>query len=151
MHDYCRTVLVEKGVQIDLNTKDGPLLQLLGTEWGRKHLGEDVWVDALKGSIRKAKRLNAASQLAIVVDDMRFENEFDGFPEACKIRLEASKIVRMQRCEMWREQDEHPSEVALDEYSEQGMFDIKLHTDQLESKEAFDFIWGHIKAVRNVQ
>lgn len=45
------------------------LLQLLGTECGRKCISEDVWVDKWDESA------NQASQDVIICDDCRFDNE----------------------------------------------------------------------------
>lgn len=49
-------------------------LQKLGTEGCRKHLGEDVWVNALLRSIRGDAARITAPPIA-VIDDVRFINE----------------------------------------------------------------------------
>ena len=51
-----------------------PLLQTLGTDWGREVVGADVWVKAAK------KHLNGPQ--CIVFSDMRFENEYDAVKAA---------------------------------------------------------------------
>jgi hypothetical protein len=48
------------------------LLQTLGTEWGRKHMGENFWVDVWA---RRAKKMLELGN--VVVDDMRFINELN--------------------------------------------------------------------------
>lgn len=49
-------------------------LQTLGTEWGRKHLGPNVWVDLV---LEEAARVTRANPCAVVViTDARFGNEF---------------------------------------------------------------------------
>jgi hypothetical protein len=48
-------------------------MQTLGTEWGRDCMGEDFWIEVAEVKIRSL--LNAGK--SIVIDDIRFENEFD--------------------------------------------------------------------------
>lgn len=111
--------------------KDGPLLQFLGTEWGRKTYGDAVWVNALRGrvEIEKLKRNNDAARLITIISDCRFENEFDAFPEALRIRLVCSEAERKLRAEMWRENTQHPSETGLDLYAAHGKFDLMFNTE----------------------
>ena len=99
--------------------KDGRLLQLLGTEWGRNSVNQNLWVDILK------KRVNDSDANLIFIGDCRFENEANAFPEALRIRLEADKATRKERANSWREDDTHPSEVGLDYY--EG-FDVTIDT-----------------------
>ena len=103
--------------------KSSPLLQFLGTEFGRKR-DTDIWVNLAKN---KAEQLLKSCQF-VAVDDGRFENEFHAFPDAFKIRLECDRDIRKARCDAWRENEFHPSEVGLDEYSKQGKFDYYIDT-----------------------
>ncbi len=48
------------------------LQQLLGTEFGRDLIRDDIWVDI---AIEKARSLMAAGH-SVIIDDMRFPNEF---------------------------------------------------------------------------
>jgi dephospho-CoA kinase len=129
MHDAILAILELYGIKRDLK-KDGPLLQLLGTQWGRKTLGEDIWLRLLQGKIDKLAEQNSHYEhLLFIVADCRFENEFMGFPTALRIRLVASEDVRKQRCEMWREDTNHQSEVDLDRFSHLSLFDLALQTD----------------------
>lgn len=54
------------------------LMQTLGTEWGRRHVADDIW---LRIAARKIETFHAANQFhdipaaGIVVTDIRFENE----------------------------------------------------------------------------
>lgn len=50
-------------------------LQYLGTEGGRRHLGENVWVDAWKRNITPMLDL---AEVGVCVSDMRFLNEAAG-------------------------------------------------------------------------
>ena len=44
------------------------ILQTLGTEWGRRYIGESIWVEQMK------KKIESLS-VPILIDDIRFENE----------------------------------------------------------------------------
>lgn len=48
------------------------LAQTLGTEWGRTHVGNDIWVIAAE---RKLKQLGHWGDGLTVITDVRFENE----------------------------------------------------------------------------
>jgi hypothetical protein len=103
--------------------KDGPLLQVLGTEWGRNTLGENIWVDLLKQKIQQKDYADL-----IVIGDCRFPNEFEGIPEALRIRLVCDELTRKKRCSMWRENTNHPSEIGLDGYEFTAKFDMHINT-----------------------
>ena len=47
------------------------IMQLTGTEWGRKQIDEGIWIRLLSTSIGNAKHF--------VIDDVRFPNEHDWF------------------------------------------------------------------------
>lgn len=51
------------------------ILQTMGQEWGRTHVGEDVWVNM---AVMRAKEL-ALNGVDVVIDDCRYENEADAF------------------------------------------------------------------------
>lgn len=105
--------------------KDGPLLQLLGTDWGRKTIDDNIWVKILK---HKLSTFSPSSRSLIIVGDCRFKNELDGI-EALKIRLECDRESRKKRCEAWRENEQHPSEIDLDDYVHiPGKFDLIFNT-----------------------
>lgn len=133
MHHYCRKILVDRGITPPHEKKDGYLLQLLGTEWGRNKIGEDVWARALRGEIEKEiayyENGSNVSRITFVVPDTRFENEFDMFPEALKVRLECREGLRRQRAEMWRDTSSHASETGLDKYAAEGKFDHVFNTE----------------------
>lgn len=111
--------------------KDGPLLQLLGTDWGRKTFGDNVWVDILKNKISEFDKTPSSAKRLIIIDDCRFENEFDAFPEALRVRLTCPEDVRKMRCASWRENTNHPSETGLDEYAQKSKFDLEFVTGGL--------------------
>lgn len=47
-------------------------LQTLGTEWGRTHIGRDVWSNNMLRRIQEARSMNRK----VVIDDCRFKNEY---------------------------------------------------------------------------
>ena len=49
------------------------LMQTLGTEWGRECISPEVWVEVWRNSVMKW----LDGGLNVVVDDMRFANEWD--------------------------------------------------------------------------
>lgn len=85
-------------------------MQLLGTEWGRNIIGEDVWLNAwLK---------DAGKHNLIVVDDIRFHNEFKVIQELGGI------IVRIRRTGV-EGADAHESEM----YALQFKPDYEIRND----------------------
>jgi hypothetical protein len=85
------------------------LLQRLGTEAGRRILGDDIWIDTL---------FHAHSSGRIVVSDVRFPNE----AEAIKDR--GGIMVRISR-PGYGPVNGHPSETALDSFD----FDAHIMND----------------------
>lgn len=84
------------------------LLQRLGTEAGRKVLGDNIWVDTLLNRIHLGKDW--------VVTDCRFPNEAQAIKE-CK-----GIVVRIVRPETGAV-NRHQSETALDDWP----FDVTIH------------------------
>jgi adenylate kinase family enzyme len=48
-------------------------LQTLGTEWGREHMGFNIWVEQMRYRVNRYRSLQ--SQTLITIDDLRFDNE----------------------------------------------------------------------------
>ncbi len=135
MHDAVGHVAKQYGIPFD--KKEGTLLQLLGTEWGRNLKGQDVWVNAVKHQIAQEWGLDY-----VLIDDARFENEFDAFPEAFSIRLEANEENRKARAEGWRPNSTHASETSLDQYAQQGKFTLTLDTNQSTPTDSLSIVLG---------
>jgi hypothetical protein len=133
---------------------DKVLLQILGTSWGRETIDQQIWVTLLKHKMLVIKENyeiknhivdSPFKELYFVIDDVRFVNEFDAFPDenfpnVIKVRLQASEEVRKARCSMWRENSEHISETALDDYTNRVKFDIMLHTDTVSVENCVDIL-----------
>lgn len=117
MHDAVLPIAKSYGLVPEDTTKDKHLLQVLGTEWGRKFLGEDVWVKALREQVRL---LEFSDYEVFIVEDCRFPNELLAYPreQQLVVRLHCSRDVRKARADHWRENEDHPSETALD-----GLYD----------------------------
>ena len=81
-------------------------MQTLGTEWGRKIIGDNIWVNLWS---TKAEELTSMNQ-GVVADDVRFENEVKIIKDMGGI------IVRMTR----------PSSVKTSHESESQDFDADL-------------------------
>lgn len=116
-------------LDVDKSMIDGQLLQYLGTEWGRKRFGEDVWVWAL------ARRMLCMKSDVFIVDDLRFRSEAEHL-EGClplgttvyRIRLNADESIRRLRATKWREDTTHQSEVDLDSYDR---WDLVIDTNSM--------------------
>lgn len=143
IHDAAYRVLKGYGIERDPGVKDGRLLQLLGTDWGRSVLGENVWADAC----RNLAVIWADIGHNVIIDDCRFDNEFDAFPDAIRVRLSCPRKTRKQRCEAWRKNDKHPSEVGLDDYERAGLFDLTLRTDRLSIAQCAKAVIDYMKAI----
>lgn len=115
MHD--KVLEVMKGYNIEVPVKDGRLLQLLGTEWGRETYGKQVWVNCALGRFENLAfdKMWQNSDVVFLIDDLRFKNELEAFDFGYRVRLECDREVRKQRCPAWRETDTHSSETDLDD------------------------------------
>jgi hypothetical protein len=144
MHDACRDVLKKYkiGAQYDYTKKDGPLLQLLGTEWGRNTIYKGIWVDCLHNKIADISRL--APETVFLVEDLRFKDEFMMEDTSLKIRLECDREIRKQRCSMWRDNETHQSEIDLDDWLDK--FDLVLDSGKFNVEQvlkmSLNFIIG---------
>lgn len=136
MHDAVKEVAAKYNIPCD--AKMGNLLQYLGTDLFRSK-NPNVWADSLAERVRNALSFKPEKHI-ILVDDCRFKNEFSCLPEAFKIRLECSKEMREKRCQGWRDNDSHESEVNLDDYAEMGLFDLNLNTEDENQEETLEYV-----------
>lgn len=86
-------------------------LQRLGTDGVRRHLGEDIWVDATMDALSKIDG-------CIVISDVRFPNEAQAIHDAGGV------VVRIER-PGFGPVNGHESESALDFWE----FDVVIHND----------------------
>ncbi len=151
IHDFALETVAGHGIQLPSN-KDGKLLQLLGTEWGRS-LDKDIWIKILRNQVDHLLEDPEQRTGGVCIGDCRFENEFDAFPDALRVRLHAPPDVRQKRAQSWRENTSHPSECDLDCYDLAGKFDLYINTEGgITPEETAKFIMEHIsvKALRGV-
>jgi len=131
-HDAVLAVLRPQGILPDPDVKkDGLLLQVLGNDWARK-IDVDIWVKGMKRRVEMLTERftgNPHMKVAIVCEDCRYVNEFDAFPDAVRVRLEAPEEVRKPRTDQWRENVNHQSETDLDQHVIDGKFDRVFRTD----------------------
>ena len=143
IHDLAVGIVRNAGIKFD-KKKDGELLQYLGTEWGRK-IDEDIWAKIAKSTVDYIIEKYQPTDL-IVIDDCRFENEFNIFKDmALMIRLECPEEVRKARAEYWRENTSHPSETGLNKYSAEMKFDEYFATNVLSTEEIANKILSILK------
>jgi dephospho-CoA kinase len=135
-HDAVYTVLERWGITAPEGGVDKPLLQVLGTEWGRAK-DPDMWVKALRHRVSEdTKRWRDLNyNFAVLVDDLRFKNEFHAFDVALKIRLECDRDIRKSRAHCWRENENHSSETDLDDFVRDGKFDLVVDSGKLTSEQ----------------
>lgn len=93
------------------------LMMTLGDEWRNMH-GKDLWVNIARGKIRQ--HLDAGRN--VVVDDIRYLFELEGFMEFSAFKLVISRHGK--HFEPWGE-DRHPGERPLDV----GYFDYHFRND----------------------
>lgn len=130
LKDMIRTMLLGAGIpynaverMIEGDLKEKPirfpafevtprkLMQTLGTEWGR-NINENLWADL---TMNKA----ATASGKVVIDDMRFTNEFDA------VKRVGGVTVLVRRPGVERPANCHPSEGALDNHP----FDFIVEND----------------------
>ena len=116
-HDMIESMLFEhKEEKIpEFGVTPRHLMQTIGTEWGRECIGPDVWVDVWKSSVMKW----LDGGLNVVVDDMRFPNEWDA------VRDLGGECWYITRPRTAKPESEHASEGALDSHG----FDMRLIND----------------------
>ncbi len=90
--------------ELGLTVSPRHLLQTLGTEWGRDLVNREVWVAV---TVSKITRLLAAGH-RVVVDDMRFNNEYDAMRDLGAV------LIRVDRPGVPEPVKGHPSEGLLD-------------------------------------
>lgn len=132
MHDAIKRIAFQYGIPCE--EKEGSLLQFLGTEWGRKLKGDDIWVKALK---KKMENMHQNMQPIFIIEDCRFKNELSAFPDAFKIRLRADEEIRKSRADGWRGNTQHQSEIDLDDVPI-TVFDLVVNTGPYKKEEVAD-------------
>lgn len=110
-------VWAQKEKQIpEIKTTARHILQTLGTEWGRKCVSDELWIECMMYRIASCLRDQDCS---IVIDDVRFANE--------------AEMIKQMKGEMWMiirpsavNKGDHESEGGLDKW---GSFDRLIIND----------------------
>jgi len=127
---------LRKYIQVE-SRKYGKLLQYLGTEFGRGEIDPEIWVKIASSKCDGffSEMSNTLMQNRVAVfGDTRFKNELEMSKhffrpyEVLRIRLEAPRDMRKERCQGWRDTENHLSETDLD--TELHRFDLVLDTSQ---------------------
>ena len=95
------------------------LLQLLGTECGRQIIHPNIWVNSLFADYKKDSNW--------IITDVRFPNE------AQAIKDKGGIMIRINR-PLYRLDDQHPSETALDNYNFDYVIENEGSIDELVQK-----------------
>lgn len=93
--------------------KDRKLLQLLGTEWGRQHIKESLWLDLWKDTVSRVLKIYDDS-IIITCDDVRFDNEAQAVKELGGIVIEIISDKSQNRIDTTQGISNHKSEAGVD-------------------------------------
>lgn len=119
---------VDRMVEGDLKEVPTPFLdgysprhamQTLGTEWGRKCMGQDFWVNSAMSQVDRILE----NRVNVVMDDVRFPNEAQAIVDRGGI------MVRITRPNVLQVSSEHASEGSLSTWP----FDLDLVNDKTTS------------------
>lgn len=144
-HYAVLNTLAEYRVPVDPNAKNGYLLQELG-RWGRDRIAKDVWATCTANAVNEMP-----SSMIALVEDTRFENEFDimtKFPHHITIRLDAPESIRQTRTNSWRENTMDISETNLDEYARRNKFQFYFDTNSMPTSAIADRIMERIDQIK---
>ncbi len=118
-HSWCTEPALKEKLIPGLNVSYRQLAQTLGTEWARKHFGEDFWLRTAElhlGLRAGAIGISAPLHERIVIPDVRFPNE------AAWIRSLGGAVIHIER---------RGATPVRDHISEQHAFPVwtSLHND----------------------
>ena len=80
-------------------------MQSVGTEWGRRLIGEDIWLNIARHDINQARKF--PDFRGIVIDDCRFDNE------AALVRSLGGVVIHVTRLDMPTVASTHASEKGV--------------------------------------
>lgn len=132
------------------NTKDRTLLQLLGTDWGRKTINPDIWMNIMDRRLTDQSRIHDAmkehsifrdyNEDNIFITDARFPNEIELLKKhGFKVYyVSATEEVRISR---GATNLTHASEVALDNYTDYDYI--------IENNDKIEKFYGKVEIIYN--
>lgn len=101
-------------------------LQIIGTEFGRNILGQNIWVEVLKNKIFN-QDLNQ-NYKNVIISDIRYENE------AQFIRNNKGILIRVSKSNSESQSEIHSSEIELYDINEDYIIENNGTVEQLEQK-----------------
>jgi predicted kinase len=107
-------------------------MQTLGTEWGRNHIGDEIWIEAW---LRRA----VAVQENVVADDVRFGNE------AAAIKAANGLLVKVVPQDNNFPTQNHPSETEVNSiFTDFVIMNDRVNLNELHKRtdEVMDLIHG---------
>ncbi len=100
-------------------------MQSLGTEWGRKMIYQDIWVDTAKRKMAEAMSHGAR----LVIDDLRFDNEAEAVRDLGGVVVSVLRPSLVVQVPLWRRVwnrfFQHASERGISEH----LIDVHLSND----------------------
>lgn len=126
LYEMMHSIYEIAGLPHGSNTKDRTLLQLLGTDWGRKTIDPDIWMNIMDRRLTDQSRIHDTmkehsifqdyNEDNIFITDARFSNEIELLKKhGFKIYyIDATEENRISRGAV---NLTHASETALDNYS----------------------------------
>jgi len=118
--------------------KDRKLLQWLGTEWGRNHISETLWVDLWKADAHYTQE-NYPWKI-IVCDDVRFDNEAE------TVRSLGGKVIKLETTKYTA----HNPNGISNHVSELGV-DSKLIDDTILNNDSVDELRNQLISKLNLK
>ena len=109
-------------------------MQTLGTEWGRRMIGDNIWLHVAQHKIDYTKDIETIR--GIVVDDIRFENEADW------IRNQGGEIWHVRRYE-------NPNGTQIKHESENGV-SYEISEMELFNNKDIDYILSRVDKLMEI-
>jgi dephospho-CoA kinase len=150
LYEMMHSIYEIAGLPHGSNTKDRTLLQFLGTDWGRKTIDPDIWINimdkrlinqsSIYDTMKEYSIFNDYNEDNIFVTDARFPNEIEllkqhGF-KIC--RIDATEENRISR---GATNLTHASETALDNYTDYDYI--------IDNNEKIEKFYGKMEIIYN--
>jgi hypothetical protein len=110
-------------------------------DWGRLE-DPEMWVKAAKFRIEQITKVWEDKKLlyVVVIDGPRYKREFDAWPQALKVRVEAPHAVLQERVPLYRI-ERYRSETSIEYES----FDLSFDTSKKTTEEIVEELQTHIR------
>lgn len=126
-----------------LADKDRVLLQLLGTNWGRNTIDQNIWVNSWKRDLNIIRQSTSnEKKLIVICDDLRFDNEAEA------VRFLGGSVVKLlgeQRSGETLTNVSHESELGISERY------INYYINNNEGKDKLKFCVNKLIEILNIK